>query len=72
MALAIHDLKQLIIRLYRNIDPRELEGLYQAAEGQYMTGDRKWTYFVRHGGFIERQNNHEAELSPVPIFELRP
>lgn len=57
MTLSIHEVKQLIIRLYRNLDPHELDGLKKIGEGQFITKDHKWTYYVRHGGFLERQNN---------------
>ena len=54
MSPSIESVKHLILRCYRKLNPRELDGL-KPAYGGYLTADRKWLYFLRHGGFIERE-----------------
>ena len=62
---SIHDVKSQILRLYRKLDPRELDGL-QKINGGYITANGKWIYHVRHGGFIEREPAVQQQTSSEP------
>lgn len=65
---SINSVKELILRCYRKIDPRSLDGLTKTKDG-YLTADHKWIYVLRFGGFIERE---PAVMVPLhgqdPIF----
>lgn len=51
--MTISEMKERILRLYPRVHRHDLDGMTVEAGG-YITGDRRWVYFVRHGGFIER------------------
>lgn len=64
---SIDSIKTLILRCYRDVSPKDLQGL-RRVHGGYITVDRKWIYTLQLGGFIERTKVAE-EVIPVPLLQ---